>query len=153
MPFGDPFTKSGCIVQVLIHGKGLNSTVCWALPQTFQKAKGLVIAFLNLNVCFVDYVKLIIHTVPCSPGKNASELLTFTQKFCVELLQIGHSIDLLGHIVFQSKLGTERRNGKQQVLSTPQGHILFQSKLGTERTNWQVTNVVVDLTRSYIISK
>jgi len=28
MAFGNPFTKSGCIVQVLIQGKGLDSTVC-----------------------------------------------------------------------------------------------------------------------------
>jgi hypothetical protein len=45
-----------------------------------------------------------------------------------------------GHIVFQTKSGTEPTNGKQQVLLTPQGHILFQSKLGTKPTigKWQM---------------
>jgi hypothetical protein len=93
---------------------------------------------------------------------NATELVTLTievrnyrqtHKLCVR-----HSIDLVSHMVFQdksgtepqmasnksipqvhivfhSKLGTKPTNGKQQVWSIPQGHILFQSKLGTEPTN------------------
>ncbi len=48
---------------------------------------------------------------------------------------MGHSIDLVGHIVFEHKSGTEPTNGKQQIFSSPQGHIVFQSKSGTEPTN------------------
>jgi hypothetical protein len=157
MPFGDPFTKSGCIVQVLIHGKGLDSTVCWALPQTFQKAKGLAIAFLKskrllCRLCQINYIHSAMLT--WKKCEWASDFHTEVRNYCwTHKLCDGHSIDLLGHIVFQSKLGMEPTNGKQQVESTPQGHILFQSKLGDRTNNWQVTNVVVDPTRSYIISK
>ncbi len=65
-----------------------------------------------------------------------------------------HSIDLLGHIVFQqvSRGQNRQTNGKQQIFWTPQGYTVFQSPSGTEPTNGKATSFV-DPTKSYIISK
>ncbi len=56
-------------------------------------------------------------------------------KLCVER----HSIDLLGHIVFQQVSWEQNRrtNGKQQIFWTPQGHTVFQSKSGDGTHKWQ----------------
>jgi hypothetical protein len=54
----------------------------------------------------------VIYYFKVSWGRNqhlASDKRCRPHKLCV-----GHSIDLLGHIVFQQKLGTEPTNGKQQ---------------------------------------